>query len=106
MCQVAVKIPDAVLFDTHMTAEQTDSFVKQTLALHYYIKCHISLGYCAEIAGMTKEDFIKFLDENQISIFHYDNKNDFMEELEICKFQLFLYNLFTSKKTYLYSAEK
>lgn len=84
MCQVAVKIPDAVLFDTHMTAEQTDSFVKQTLALHYYIKCHISLGYCAEIAGMTKEDFIKFLGENQISIFHYDNKNDFMEELEIC----------------------
>ena len=56
MCQVAVKIPDAVLFDTHMTAEQTDSFVKQTLALHYYIKCHISLGYCAEIAGMTKEE--------------------------------------------------
>lgn len=84
MCQVAVKIPDAVLFDTHMTAEQTDSFVKQTLALHHYIKCHISLGYCAEIAGMTKEDFIKFLGENQISIFHYDNKNDFMEELEIC----------------------
>ena len=84
MCQVAVKIPDAVLFDTHMTAEQTDSFVKQTLALHYYIKCHISLGYCAEIAGMTNEDFIKFLGENQISIFHYDNKNDFMEELEIC----------------------
>lgn len=84
MCQVAVKIPDAVLFDTHMTAEQTDSFVKQTLALHYYIKCHISLGYCAEIAGMTKKDFIKFLGENQISIFHYDNKNDFMEELEIC----------------------
>lgn len=84
MCQVAVKIPDAVLFDTHMTAEQTDSFVKQTLALHYYIKCHIFLGYCAEIAGMTKEDFIKFLGENQISIFHYDNKNDFMEELEIC----------------------
>ena len=25
MCQVAVKIPDAVLFDTHMTAEQTDT---------------------------------------------------------------------------------
>ena len=81
MCQVAVKIPDAVLFDTHMTAEQTDSFVKKTLALHYYVKCHISLGYCAEIAGMTKEDFVKFLGENQISIFHYDNKNEFMDEL-------------------------
>ena len=81
MCQVAVKIPDAVLFDTHMTESEADSFVKKTLALHYYVKCHISLGYCAEIAGMTKEDFIKFLSENQISIFHYANKNDFMEEL-------------------------
>lgn len=81
MCQVAVKIPDAVLFDTHMTAEQTDSFVKQTLALHYYIKCHISLGYCAEIAEMTKEDFIKFLGKNGISIFNYENKDELMEEL-------------------------
>jgi predicted HTH domain antitoxin len=81
MCQVAVKIPDAVLFDTHMTESEADSFVKQTLALHYYIKCHISLGYCAEIAGMTKEDFIKFLGKNGISIFNYENKNELMEEL-------------------------
>ena len=83
MCQTAVKIPDAVLFDTHMTEEQTDSFVKQTLALNYYIKCHISLGYCAEIAGMTKEDFMKFLGKNGISIFNYENKNELIEELEI-----------------------
>ena len=58
-----------------------DSFLKQTLALHYYIKCHISLGYCAEIAGMTKEDFMKFLGKNGISIFNYENKDELMEEL-------------------------
>ena len=31
--------------------------------------------------GMTKEDFIKFLGKNGISIFNYENKDELMEEL-------------------------
>lgn len=41
----------------------------------------VSIGYCAQIAGMTKEEFMKYLEKNQISIFHFDNKEEFLEEL-------------------------
>ena len=38
----------------------------------------VSLGYCAEIAEMQKVDFIRFLSENGISIFEFED----MAELE------------------------
>lgn len=41
----------------------------------------ISVGYCAEIAGMSEEDFIKLLGSRHISIFHFENENEFMEEM-------------------------
>ncbi|MCR4900380.1 MAG: UPF0175 family protein, partial [Treponema sp.] len=39
-------------------------------------------GYCAQIANTTEEDFIKFLGENKISIFKFDNKQEFSDELK------------------------
>ena len=50
--------------------------------MHYYLQFHISLGYCAQIANTTEEDFIKFLGENKISIFQFDNKQEFSDELK------------------------
>lgn len=47
----------------------------------YYVSQGVSIGYCAQIADMTKEDFIKFLGMNNISIFKYDDENEFLEEL-------------------------
>ena len=61
MCQLAVRIPDAVLFDTHMTESQSEELAKKIIALHYYLHFHVSLGYCAQIAEISEEDFIKFL---------------------------------------------
>ena len=48
MCELAIKIPDAVLYDTRM----------------------------------TKEDFIKYLGENHVSIFHFDDEAEFLEEMK------------------------
>ena len=81
MCQVAVKIPDAVLYDTHMSALQATDFAKKTIALVYYTSHHISIGYCAQIAEMSEEDFIKYLGKNKISIFQFENSDEFKEEL-------------------------
>ena len=61
MYQVAVKIPDAVLHDTHMTENQSEQLAKKIVAMHYYLHLHISLGYCAQIAKLSEEDFIKYL---------------------------------------------
>jgi len=81
MMSISVNIPDAVLFDTKMTQELAESYARKAVALSYYTKNGVSLGYCAEIAGMTKTDFIKYLGENNVSIFHYDDEAEFLEEL-------------------------
>ena len=39
------------------------------------------LSAIAQIAGMDKESFIWYLGENGVSIFHFDDTNEFMEEL-------------------------
>ena len=82
MCQVAIQIPNEVLFDTKMTEEEASQFARRAVALGYYTQSGVSIGYCAQIAGMSEEDFIKYLGKNHISIFRFDNKEEFLEELE------------------------
>ena len=81
MCQVAVKIPEAVLYDTHMTPVQVNDYAQKIIALDYYTRHHVSIGYCAQIAEMTEEDFIKFLGQNKVSIFQFNDTKEFLEEM-------------------------
>jgi predicted HTH domain antitoxin len=81
MSQIVVKIPDAVLYDTHMSTYEATDFARKAIALDYYTRLHISVGYCAQIAGMTEEDFIKYLGRNKISIFQFDSSEEFKDEL-------------------------
>jgi len=82
MCQIAINIPEAVLYDTHMTPEDANRFARRAVALGYYSQSGVSIGYCAQIAGMTEEDFIQYLGENNVSIFHFDDEAEFLEELD------------------------
>ena len=77
MCRVALSIPEEILYDTKMSAKETEDFVRKAVAIRYYTTKKISLGYCADIAGMSKTAFIKLLGENGISIFQFDS----LEEL-------------------------
>ena len=80
MFQVALKIPEGVLFDTKMNLQDAEKFVRRVVALEYFKNQGVSIGYCAEIAGMTEEDFLQFLGENKISIFKFDDEQEFLEE--------------------------
>ena len=82
MNQIAIKIPEAVLFDTKMSLQKAENFIKKIVALEFYKNQGVSVGYCAEIAGMTEENFIKFLGENKISIFQFDDEAEFLSEAE------------------------
>lgn len=82
MCQIAVQIPEKVLYDTHMTTVQVNDYARKLIALDYYTRHHVSIGYCSQIAEMAEEDFIKHLGQNNISIFQFDAKNEFMDELK------------------------
>ena len=81
MCQIAVSIPNEVLFDTKMNGEEAAVFARKAVALHYYTKAGVSLGYCAEIAGMKKGEFIRFLSENKVSIFQFDDEEELLEDI-------------------------
>lgn len=81
MCTIAMKIPDEVLFDIKMTEAQANDFAKRYMAMMLYTKKHISIGYSAQIADMTEEDFIKFLSSNGVSIFNFDDEDEFLEEM-------------------------
>ena len=81
MCRIAFNIPNEILYDTRQSEEEALRFVRRYTALSYYKHRGVSLGYAAQIADMDKESFIKFLGENEVSIFHFDNEKEFMEEL-------------------------
>lgn len=81
MCQVAINIPNEVMFDTKMNEEEANQFARCAVALGYYTQSGVSIGYCAQIAGMTEEEFIRYLGKNQVSVFRFDNREEFLEEL-------------------------
>ncbi|MCD8125246.1 MAG: UPF0175 family protein [Lachnospiraceae bacterium] len=80
MCQVAINIPEEVLYDTKMNKNEALQFARRAVALGYYTQSGVSIGYCAQIAGMTEEDFIRYLGKNHVSVFHFDNTQEFLEE--------------------------
>ena len=82
MCTVQVEIPNEVLYDTHMNQKEALAFARQMVALGYYTRNNVSLGYCAQIAGMSEEEFILFLGKSQISIFRFDDENELLRDIE------------------------
>ncbi|MCR5502753.1 MAG: UPF0175 family protein [Lachnospiraceae bacterium] len=85
MCQIAFTIPNEVLYDTKMRDTETVDFARKAVALQYYIKEGVSLGYCAQIANMSKGDFIRFLGENKVSVFQFDSEEEFLEDAKMRK---------------------
>ena len=81
MCQLDINIPEEVLYDTKMSRDEARNYIKRLVALDFYTRNGVSIGYCAQIAGMAEEDFIKYLGEHKISVFNYSNESDFISEL-------------------------
>ena len=82
MCQIAINIPEAILYDTRMNRAETENFVRRLVALEYYRNQGVSIGYCAEVAGMSEKEFIKYLGEKKISIFQFDDEEEFLQEVK------------------------
>ena len=80
MCMVSFNIPEEVILDLRETRTGFTNYVKVMVAIDLYKNKKVSLGYCAEIAEMTKEDFIKYLGVNGVSIFGFESEEEFMEE--------------------------
>lgn len=81
MCQVMINVPNEVLYDTHMSTSDATEFARKMVALGYYMHNSVSIGYCAEIAGLTEEEFLLFLGENHIDIFRFENDEELMRDV-------------------------
>ena len=81
MCQVLINVPNEVLYDTHMNNAQAAAFARKMVALGYYTHNNVSIGYCAETAGLTEEEFIAFLGQNKIDIFQFGDDAELMRDI-------------------------
>ena len=81
MFKLMLDVPEEIFIDLHESEDEFANYVKKMIALDLYKNKKVSLGYCASVAGMAKEDFIKFLGVNNISIFSFASESEFMEEL-------------------------
>ncbi len=81
MCSVTIDVPEEVLLDLHEDRGALKKYIQEMLALDLYTHKKVSLGYCASIAGMNKDEFIRFLGVNGVSIFGYGSEEEFLEEL-------------------------
>lgn len=81
MCVVSIKVPEEILLDLHENEDDFAAYTKCMLAVDLFKKKKVSLGYCAGIADMSKEDFVRYLGKNEISIFSFESEKEFLEEL-------------------------
>lgn len=81
MVAVGFDVPQEILLDLNVTQTAFTNYARKFLALDLYKNRHISLGYCTALANMNEEDFIKFLGDNEVSIFGFEDENEFLEEL-------------------------
>lgn len=81
MCVVSIYVPEEILLNLHENEDDFAAYTKCMLAVDLYKNKKVSLGYCASIANMSKEDFIKYLGKNEISIFSFESEEEFCEEL-------------------------
>jgi len=55
MCVISINIPEEVVLCLGETRTEPVSQVKEMVAVEFYKNRKVSLGYCAEIAEMSKE---------------------------------------------------
>lgn len=81
MCVVSIDVPEEILLNLHEDKHDFAEYMKCMIAVDLYQNKKVSLGYCASLAGMTKEEFIKYLGQKDISVFSFDSEEEFLEEL-------------------------
>ena len=81
MCVVTINVPEEILLDLHEDKNNFAEYMRKMVALDLYKNRKVSLGYCASVAEMTKEEFVQYLGMNGVSIFSFASEDEFMEEL-------------------------
>ena len=79
---VSINVPEEILLALHEDENGFAEYMRKMLAIDLYKNKKVSLGYCASVAEMTKEDFIKLLSMNDVSIFLFESADELTDELQ------------------------
>ena len=82
MSQITLDVPREILLDLRINESLFTNYVKSFVAMDLYKNKNVSLGYCAQMAGVPKEDFIRLLGMNNITIFDFDDEEEFLEDAD------------------------
>lgn len=82
MEQLIINMPQSFVYDSKVGTEEVLSRIRTEAAIELYTHYTVSFGYCAQIAGMPEEDFIRLLGEHQIGIFDYMDENELTKDFE------------------------
>lgn len=74
-------VPNEVLLTLRESGSKLALDMKRWASLKLYSDRKLSIGQSAELAEMNEEDFIKYLGENSISIFDFENIEEIKEDL-------------------------
>lgn len=77
-----VDLPQEIILTLRQSGEDIVIEMKKALALKYYQEQKLSLGHCAELAEMNKEDFIKYLSKYNITIFRFESEDELLEDIK------------------------
>ena len=66
-----IRIPFEMLLHLHTSLNEVIEDIKRQAAIRYYTHRVLSLGKAAELAGMSRFEFIDYLRFNQEPIFDY-----------------------------------
>ena len=58
MCIISINIPEEILLCLNEDKSGFTAYMKKILALDLYKSKGVTLAYCANVAGMTKEEFV------------------------------------------------
>lgn len=80
MIQLTVEIPEAAFSTLHQTPDEFAQELRVAAAVKWYELQWVSQGRGAEIAGLTRADFIDALSRYRVSPFQY-SEQDLLDEL-------------------------
>ena len=71
----SITFPETLMLSTRQTSKEFEAEAKKAIALKFYTDEKLSLGQAAALAGLSKIDFIKYLGDNNVSIFRFESDN-------------------------------
>lgn len=77
-----VSLPQEIVLSLRESSESIIKDMKRTVAVKYYKENRLSLGQSAELAEMSKEDFIHLLSSYKISIFKFEDDEELLEDIK------------------------